>query len=440
VAVWAGQRLFGSGASGGPKAQQTFRLLGNIMDQGLSSLTNLLVSLFSAHLLRVEEFGVVSVVMTTYFVCVGVARAMVGDPLLLSRAQPKALPKALPRETVSQVASASFGIGLLFTLATLALWAVDSSNGLVKALVVLSVGMPLLLLQDVARYIEFWRGSPWGAAANDLLWLVGSLGALLLLPRQYASTATVLACWVGSGAFAGVVFAIYLKWRPSAPAAWSWVSGNRRLIMPMLGDYGLIALLQQGTIYVITAIAGLRATAAFRGALVALGPVNVLTAGVSVFLVQLGRRSYEATPKKLPIIMLRRSAAMSAAVLTLCIAVYFMPTKLGELLLGDIWERARPLILPFSFVFATAALNFGATTGLRLIGEAGRSFRIRAVAAPLMLIAVAVACIHRGVTAAVWAQAITGLVATSMWWWKFVASHRQKFPQLTRDRGPRHRR
>ena len=263
--------------------------------------------------------------------------------------------------------------------------------------------MPLLLLQDVARYIEFWRGSPWGAAANDLLWLVGSLGALLLLPRQYASTATVLACWVGSGAFAGVVFAIYLKWRPSAPAAWSWVSGNRRLIMPMLGDYGLIALLQQGTIYVITAIAGLRATAAFRGALVALGPVNVLTAGVSVFLVQLGRRSYEATPKKLPIIMLRRSAAMSAAVLTLCIAVYFMPTQLGELLLGDIWERARPLILPFSFVFATAALNFGPTTGLRLIGEAGRSFRIRAVAAPLMLIAVAVACIHRGVTAAVWA-------------------------------------
>jgi len=208
----------------------------------------------------------------------------------------------------------------------------------------------------------------------------------------------------------------------------------------MLGDYGLIASLQQGTIYVVTAIAGLRATAAFRGALVALGPVNVLTAGVSVFLVQLGRRSFDATPKKLPIIILRRSAVMSAAVLTLCIAVYFMPTELGELLLGDVWERARPLILPFSFVFATAALNFGATTGLRLIGEAGRSFRVRAVAAPLMLIAVAAACIHAGVTAAVWAQAITGLLATSMWWWMFVASHRQQFLASPANGGPRHRR
>ena len=436
MTVRATQRLTGSNASRRLKAQQTFRLLGNVTDQGLSSLTNLLVSLFSAHLLRVEAFGVVSVVMTTYFVCVGVARAVVGDPLMLSRAQPK----ALPRETVSQVASASFGIGLLFALATIALWAVGPSSGLTRALVVLGVGMPLLLLQDVARYIAFWRGSPWGAAANDLLWLVGSLVALFLLPHQYASAATVLACWVGSGALAGVVSVMYLRWRPSAPAGWSWVRENSRLIMPMLGDYGLIASLQQGTIYVVTAIAGLRATAAFRGALVALGPVNVLTAGVSVFLVQLGRRSFDATPKKLPIIILRRSAVMSAAVLTLCIAVYFMPTELGELLLGDVWERARPLILPFSFVFATAALNFGATTGLRLIGEAGRSFRVRAVAAPLMLIAVAAACIHAGVTAAVWAQAITGLLATSMWWWMFVASHRQQFLSSPADGGPRHRR
>jgi len=112
-----------------------------------------------------------------------------------------------------------------------------------------------------------------------------------------------------------------------------------------------------------------------------------------------------------------------------------MPSQLGELLLGDIWERARPLILPFSFVFATASLNFGATTGLRLIGEASRSFRIRAVTAPLMLIAVAVACIHSGVVAAVWAQAITGFAATSIWWWKFVTSHRRRFPTHVPERG-----
>ena len=76
MTVRATQHLTGSNASRRLKAQQTFRLLGNVTDQGLSSLTNLLVSLFSAHLLRVEAFGVVSVVMTTYFVCVGVARAV----------------------------------------------------------------------------------------------------------------------------------------------------------------------------------------------------------------------------------------------------------------------------------------------------------------------------------------------------------------------------
>ncbi len=308
----------GKGLLGRPKARQTFTLLGNITDQGLSSFTNLLVSLFAAHLVSVEAFGVVSIVMTIYFVCVAIARAIVGDPLLLSKAQPK----ERLREVVSQVASTSFVIGLLFALATIVVWVLGPPNGLVGSLVILGVGMPFLLLQDVARYFAFWRGSPWVAAANDLLWLVGSLSALLLLPRQAASAATVMACWVGSGALAGVVFAIYLRWRPSPTAAWSWVRGNRRLIGPLLGDYGLSALLQQGTVFIVTAVAGLRATAAFRGALVALGPVNVLIGGVAVFLVQIGRRSFDATPERLPVLMFRRSAAMSAAVMSMCLVVY----------------------------------------------------------------------------------------------------------------------
>jgi hypothetical protein len=36
----------------------------------------------SAHLVSVVAFGVVSIVMTIYFVCVGIARAIVGDPLM----------------------------------------------------------------------------------------------------------------------------------------------------------------------------------------------------------------------------------------------------------------------------------------------------------------------------------------------------------------------
>ncbi len=109
-------------------------------------------------------------------------------------------------------------------------------------------------------------------------------------------------------------------------------------------------------------------------------------------------------------------------------------------MLGDVWAYARPLILPFSFVYATAALDFRPTTGLRLIGEAGRSFRIRAVATPSTLIAIAVACVNYGVTAAVWAEAMAGLVATSLWWWTFVACHRRKFLRTPADGGPRHRR
>ena len=215
--------------------------------------------------------------MTIYFVSVGIARAIVGDPLMLSKVQPK----DRLREVVSQVASTSFVIGSIFALATIVVWVLGPSNGFVRSLVILGVGMPFLLLQDIARYVAFWRGISWVAAANDLLWLVGSLIALVLLPRESASAATVMACWVGSGALAGVVFAFYLRWRPSLTAARSWVRGNRRLIGPLLGEYGLSALLLQGSVFIITAVAGLRATAAFRGALVALGPVNVLTAGAA---------------------------------------------------------------------------------------------------------------------------------------------------------------
>ena len=431
MTVRAGKGLFGR-----PKARQTFTLFGSITDQGLSSLTNLLVSLFAAHLVSVVAFGVVSIVMTIYFVCVAIARAIVCDPLMLSKMQPK----ERLRDVVSQVASASFVIGLLFALATIVVWVLGPPNGFVGSLVILGVAMPFLLLQDLARYFAFWRGTPWVAAANDLLWLVGSLSALLLLPRQAASAPTVMACWVGSGALAGVVFAIHLRWRPSPTAARSWVREQRRLIGPLLGDCGLNALLQQGTVFIITAVAGLSATAAFRGALVALGPVNVLIGGVAVFLVQIGRGSFDATPERLPVLMFRRAAALSAAVMSMCLVAYFVPTELGELMLGDVWAYALPLILPFSFVYAALAFHFGAQTGLRLIGEAGRSFRLRAVTTPLTLIAIAVACVNYGVTAAVWAEAMAGLVAASLWWWTFVACHRRKFLRTPTDGGPRHRR
>jgi hypothetical protein len=401
---------------------QTLRLLGNIVDQGLSSLTNLMVSLFSAHLLRVETFGVVGLAMATYFICVGIGRATVGDPLLLSPMDPA----AAPRSAVDPAFSAAFCLGLLFTAASLVALLVAGASSLVCALLVLGAGLPFLLLQDIARYIAFWSGRPWEAAANDLLWLLGSLASLSMLRvRGDASPASVMACWVVSGAVAGLVFAVRRRWRPSVRAAWSWVRENRQLILPLLGDYGLIALLQQGVLYVVTAIAGLRATAAFRGAQVALGPVNVLTAGVSVFLVQLARRTYDASPGRFPRVMFRRSTVMAGAVLGLCIGVYLMPDALGHLLLDDVWYAARPLVLPMGFVLATTAINFGATTGLRVIGEAARGFRVRVVAAPVMLAAVAAACYTGGVVAAVVAQVVAGSLATCVWWWVFVRAHRR---------------
>ena len=121
------------------------------------------------------------------------------------------------------------------------------------------------------------------------------------------------------------------------------------------------------------------------------------------------------------------------------LGVYLVPTQLGELMLGDVWDYAQPLILPFAVVFAMSALNFGAQTGLRLIGEAGQSFRVRAAVTPLMLIAVALACVNFGVTAAVWAQAVTAVIAAGLWWGTFVTSHRRKF-LLRSVGGGRHRR
>jgi hypothetical protein len=404
------------------------QLLGNVIDQGLSSLTNLLVTFSAAHLLTVTEFGAVGVTMATYFICVGIGRAVVGDPLLLSSADLE-VPS---RDTVDQTFAAAFGLGVLFTAGLVALQIVVGSGELIAALLVLGVGLPFLLLQDVARYIAFWRQAPWMAAANDLIWLVGSLGTLTVLRvRGDADPADVIACWVVSGGLASLVFMVHLRWRPRAHAGWAWMQENRRTIMPLLGDYGLIALVQQGVLYVITGLAGLRATAALRGAQVVLGPVNVLTAGVSVYLVQQARRSYDTTPTTFPFVMFTRSATVATGVMALCLCVYLVPDRLGELLLDDVWYSARPIVLPMAFVTATSAMNFGATTGLRVIGEAARSFRVRVVVAPAILTVVAVACATGGVLAAVVAQAVIGAVATSIWWATFVIAHRRR--QLAED-------
>src|SRR4051812_7301189 len=64
-------------------AQGARRLGWGIIDQGLSSLTNLLVSLSVARMLGAEQFGAFSLAYVTYGFILTASRALATDPLIV---------------------------------------------------------------------------------------------------------------------------------------------------------------------------------------------------------------------------------------------------------------------------------------------------------------------------------------------------------------------
>lgn len=398
------------------------KLAWSAADQGVSSISNLLLSVLAAQRATLDEFGAFAIAFAIYQFGLGASRAFIGEPALITagrrsiREQPSA----------AGIMGASFAIGAVGTLVNLVAAAFAGSHATI--FVVFGLAFPILMLADSSRYFEFAADRPRSALGLDLCWL-SVQGAIIASFAVFGifNIYSVSISWVAGALALAVYFMAKRRATPTISEAKRWMSEHRQLSFRFFSEYLAISGVQQSVILFAFAYGGLAASGALRGAQVIVGPLSLVTMGIAmVALPALSRRSKDGQNAGLP----RLSAAISFAALSMTaaysVALMLLPEQLGQQLLGESWQAAA-LVLPLVLIqLALSNLSYGATAGLRAMEESALSLRLRLATSPL-----AVALIWIGASQASLSGALIGAIAGQAvqmfaWWTAYLVVSRRE--------------
>jgi hypothetical protein len=381
-------------------------------DQALSSLSNVLVSIFVARSLPPQGFGAFGVAVAAFLLVLGTSRALIGEPLLSQHSE--ATP-AERRQLVPHMIGGSVVIGLLAA-------GVVAAAGLIlrgasgSALTALAVVLPVMLVQDCWRY-AFIIDRPGAALVVDLAWLVGVCAAMLLAPAD-AGPSWFVVVWgltAGLGAVAGLVLSGD-AWVVSRPGR--WFTEHREMSTRFLGEFVTGQAVTQFVLVGLGAIAGLGVFGAVRAAQVFFGPINTVHAGAYLALVPEGAQAI-AQPARLRRLMIRASLGLATlAFAWMCVGLA-LPDRWGAALFGPTWADATDLILPIGLTMVAGSLITGGFAGVRSLGAASDSLqaRLRSVP-PLLVLPLVGAAVAAGEGYAA-GLSVAQLASAAIWWTAF---------------------
>lgn len=384
------------------------RALG-VIDQALSSLSNVGIAVVAARGLSPRGFGGFAVAMAIYAFAVGVARALATEPLLV-RGGPATLGSG------AEAAGAMTTLGLV-AAGVCALGGVGLGGTAGRSLLALAPFLPMLLLQDAWRYVAFAADRPADALRVDVVWVGVQVGASGLLVLSGANDpALFVVAWGAAGTAAAVAGTVWARLWPSLRSGPRWIAAHRDLGGPFTAEFLVAGGAANAGLWVLGALSGLGAAGALRAGQTLFGPINIIYVGMLLTLVPQGaRRLREDRPGVRPL-MFRVSAAIAAVALLWTAALGILPMAAGRAILGDTWPQARPLLLPLGLAMTAGGLAVGPTAGLRSIGAARVALRARLFTLPAaILLPIAGAILADEVGFAV-GFAVATWIAAGAWW------------------------
>lgn len=379
------------------------------VDQVISGASNVLIALIAAHVLSASTFGLFGIAFLIYTVLVCVSRAIVSDPVLVHQVESR----ARRGEVIGSgwIVALPLTCGLLVTAVVIRIW----SAGLGDALLVLAACLPLLVIQDVGRYLAYAGGRPWTAVMLDSAWLVAMLGGVAALALADVHTLPgFIGVWGASGALAGMLVFAQVPPR-EIRFGLAWLRYTWTMSWQFLVSYIALQGTTLGMSSEVAAIDGSRPVGGVQGAVLLTRPfstfaVAVVASGVG----QVARDGTDARRVRRHAVVLAAIAGGAAALNLL--GMLLMPTALGHALLGHAWGPAEPLLLPTGVAIVFAGLTCGPQTALIGTKQTGTAMAINIASIPLLLISALAGALIDGVLGAVWFAAAAHGVIAIVWW------------------------
>jgi O-antigen/teichoic acid export membrane protein len=309
-----------------------------LLDQAASSLSNVAFTLIVAHILTANEFGRASILIGTCIIVIGLQRAFVTDPFLIST---RSLidHKSTDSATIS---GAALLVSLLF-MPILVAAGTHSTHEVLAMSVALACGLPAICVADAFRMVYFRRGAVWKALVLDAIWVTVQLGSgAVAIMTGHATALWVTASWAG-GALAGALFALAREHvAPSLRAGTQWILTQSRLGKPLAVDFLSGQGAAQLSLVAVATTAGAGQVANIKLVQVALGPFAVIVQGLyNSSIPLLVGRSAERQWR-----FVRGVGAIFGLFGTvLTVAVLLCPVTLTNAVFGDVWNHPTSIIL-----------------------------------------------------------------------------------------------
>ena len=357
------------------------RAISGAADQVFSSLSNGLIIYAVAVVTGSQDFGQIALLLTLLAAAIGVLRGALGTPLLLTAGRTSS---DIRREGSFAITSAL----LVSPVVGAVMWVVAGPGIRLPALMII-IATPIVLTEDVLRYVAIAEGRAHVAALWDGLWFIGSaalLGATWLhLP--VATTAYLLGGWaaLAFGALLGMLVAVRITPRFREYRAWISDGWQHR------ARYGIDSGLEQLTVFAVllftSVILNPGIAAALRGATALLAPVAIAVGALPLAVIPESRRQ-NMTPPQVWKSLTRITLVTSSGSLLLGVALLFVPPNIGQLVLGRTFEATQTIIPIIAFEFALAAWSVAVTIFLRTFNRSADALNLKICYVLVMLVTV----------------------------------------------------
>lgn len=243
------------------------------VDQGLSSATNLGLSILAGRFLGAAGLGLIFLGFTAYLLALSVVRGFITEPFVVATSSLSRIEReAASRACMTLVVGAALVITTLMVLIGLVV-----PDPLGSSLLVFAPWVGVALVQDQWRSVLFRDQRGKSAAFNDGMW---ALGMLVMFPvaRAFPNDWTVAATW-GVGATAAALFGWWqVGLRPSGLAgALDWWKINLRRLGWWLGIENLIITIGgQATVIVLAIVLSASDLGGIRVVQVAFAPMSLV--------------------------------------------------------------------------------------------------------------------------------------------------------------------
>jgi hypothetical protein len=385
-----------------------------VVDQGVSSASNVILGVSVARVGSVEEFGQFSLFVAIYLICVGFLRAAGPELIAVSHGRAKNNPDLVV------LSGGVIVIGSLACVGAVSAMVAAAFSTAWLLMVAGAASLPVLLLQDYLRMRATALGNALRSCKSDGTWILVQLalfGVLALLDVE--APVAFLGAWSVGALLALWPFRRDLARMRYSRAGLAYVKGELGLISRYCGEfatgYGSMQLLT----FVLAVFVSVAGVAGLRGAYTLLGPANAFMNGaLSAAIPDLARRVRPIGDR-----FGRRvrvySFGVGCVVLTGGIALLLLPSSLGFELLGATWESSRQLLPAVLVAICANGFAVGLRAGVRVLSIDGEGIMIRLALGPTSAGLGMVGALLAGISGAAWGIATGNVLGLVVLWIQF---------------------